>query len=188
MRLYTGISLDPRAEENLVRIQDRLRPLAAWKWSPAENLHITTKFIGEWPEARLPDLHAALGGLAKPGGIPIRLDGFGWFPDARNPKGFYAAVVPSAPLTDLAAATNRALAALGVPPEAKAYVPHVTLARIKDSATGELIDVRKQLAEITDLDLGSFEATRFHLYLSTPGPAASVYRKLASFPLREVAA
>ena len=30
-----------------------LRPLAPLNWSPVENLHITSKFIGEWPEASL---------------------------------------------------------------------------------------------------------------------------------------
>ena len=33
-----------------------LRPLAPLNWSPMENLHITSKFIGEWPEQRLGEL------------------------------------------------------------------------------------------------------------------------------------
>ena len=36
------------------------KPLARINWSPVDNLHITTKFIGEWPEARLDEIKRAL--------------------------------------------------------------------------------------------------------------------------------
>ena len=60
MRLFTGIAIAPRVLDNLARVLQELRPLAPLKWSPAENLHITSKFIGAWPEERLAELQAAL--------------------------------------------------------------------------------------------------------------------------------
>ncbi len=188
MRLYTGISLDPPVEEKLASMMDTLKPLADWKWSPRQNLHITTKFIGEWPESRLPELTAALADLGGRSPITIAVAGFGWFPDAARPKSLYAAVHGSAALAALARATDEALRPLGVAAEDHPYVPHVTLARIHDhNRCAPERKLPEHLAHMTDIQFGSFEATAFHLYQSTPGPRASVYSKLASFPL-EVAA
>ena len=43
--------------------------------------------------------------------------------------------------------------------------------------------VPKAIADLESQDFGSFTATSFHLYLSKPGPAASIYTQLADFPL-----
>jgi 2'-5' RNA ligase len=53
MRLFTAIDLPAEVLDPLREFLARLRPLAKLHWSPVENLHITTKFIGEWPEARI---------------------------------------------------------------------------------------------------------------------------------------
>jgi 2'-5' RNA ligase len=50
MRLFTAIDLPPEVAGRLDALIAKLRPLANIRWSPAANLHITTKFIGQWPE------------------------------------------------------------------------------------------------------------------------------------------
>jgi 2'-5' RNA ligase len=184
MRLYTGISLTQEVEANLTTLLEDLRPIADLKWSPVENLHITTKFIGEWPPSRLAELNAALSELAADSVSPsICLRGFDWFPDSYHPKALAISVESNLRLTGLASATATALETLGLPQEARPYKPHLTLARIPDRAQPGIRNLQAHLAPMTDFDFGSFRATEFHLYLSTPGPQASVYRKLASFPL-----
>src|SRR5262249_27511921 len=75
------------------------------------NLHITTKFIGEWPEPRLPELHKSLDGVSMRS-IPVEVRGLGFFPNRRSPRGFYAGV--DAPnLSTLAGDAPTALAKLG---------------------------------------------------------------------------
>ncbi len=177
MRLYTGISLAIQIEQNLVPVLERLGSLGGWKPSPIANLHITTKFIGEFPDARLPELNAALAELPRTGPIEIRVAGFGYFPEAANPKSLFATVDAGPELADLAMRTGLAVQRLGVEMESRPYVPHVTLARRKGHS-GDVAPV-----QLDDRDFGTFEATEFHLYSSTPGPAASVYRKLATYSL-----
>ena len=63
MRLFTALDLPPEVLGRLDHLLRRLKPAARISWSPPENLHVTTKFIGEWPESRLAELKAALGGL-----------------------------------------------------------------------------------------------------------------------------
>ena len=50
MRLFTAIDIPADLTEALRSFVNRLRPTAKIGWSPVENLHVTTKFIGDWPE------------------------------------------------------------------------------------------------------------------------------------------
>ena len=132
MRLFTAIDISAEVRENLRAFLARLKPLAKVSWSSVENLHITSKFIGEWPEKRLDEMKRALESIPATGGIEISIQGVGWFPDERRPRVFWAGVEAGESLGALAAATDRATAALGVPLESRAYAPHLTLARIRE--------------------------------------------------------
>ena len=59
MRLFTGIAIATDVLTHLERLINDWNALVQLKWSPLENLHITTKFIGEWPEPRLNELKPA---------------------------------------------------------------------------------------------------------------------------------
>jgi 2'-5' RNA ligase len=181
MRLFTGIDLPPDVVRNLDNLVVRLRPTARVKWSPPANLHITTRFIGEWPAERLPELEAALAAVPGTGAIPIHVHELGFFPNAHAPRVFWAGVEASPGLATLAAETDRALATLGLEPEGRPYSPHLTLARIK--APVPLQTLREAIAALPSLDFGDFAADRFHLYQSRLSSAGSVYTKLAEFPL-----
>ena len=165
LRLFTAIDIPADVKAALAALLDRLRPLADLRWIPLEKLHITTKFIGEWPEDRLDELKAALASVQAPAPVDIVIRGLG-----KLPRILYAAVEPNQALTALAAATERAV---GVPAEDRAetrvYRPHITLARSRKPVPR--IDFEQST-------IGSFRASSFALYLS----AAGKYTKLQEFP------
>ncbi len=177
MRLFTGLSLTYEVRRNIELLYQSLQPLAAIEWSPVGNLHVTTKFIGEWPEERLGELKGALRGMAKLGSFALSVDGFGWFPTPHHPRHLFAAV-RSAEIAELAAATERALAEIGVPVETKPYRPHLTLARITDPQI-DLAPVKQFIAQLPSTDFGRMTATSFKLYQSRD----SIYSVLEDFPL-----
>jgi len=180
MRLFTGLDLPAAVLRNLEELLDDLRPTAPIQWSPIGNLHVTTKFIGEWPEERLPELVSALQALPPRPNIHLRICGSGFFPNERSPRVFWCGV--EAPgLSSLARDTDQAAAALGVAGEKRPYSPHLTLARIRQEGV-DLRRLRKKVAARSWLDLGSFEAHSFFLYRSQLRPNGSVYTKLAEFP------
>ena len=179
MRLFTAIDLSEEVRSNLDRLLARLRPAAPLKWSAAGNLHVTTKFIGEWPEDRLAEIVAALRSLPERAPIEISIRGLGWFPNPRSPRVFWAAVKAPPALLELAGATGEALAGLGVPPETRAFSPHLTLARIRERSP--LAAVRQAIARLPGDDFGEFKADRFHLYLSELRSSGSAYTKLEEF-------
>jgi RNA 2',3'-cyclic 3'-phosphodiesterase len=180
MRLFTAIDLPPEITGRLDGLIAKLRPLANIGWSPVANLHITTKFIGQWPEERLAELQAALSETRRRTPISIRVSGLGFFPNRKSPRVFWAGVEAPEELGALARATDAAMAKLGLEPEARAYSPHLTLARIKQAFGLE--SFHREVERLGQPDFGSFVADCFYLYLSEPSRSRSVYTKLSEFP------
>ncbi len=181
MRLFAGIDLPNEVREDLAALLGGLRPSARLNWSPASNLHMTTKFIGEWPEHRLDALVAALQSLPPRQPIRIVLQGLGWFPNARAPKIFCVGVRADGGLAELARHTDETVARLGVPLEKRPFSPHLTLARMRGQIP--LARLQAAVAALPSEDFGEFTASRFHLFLSQPSTSGSVYSKLGEFPL-----
>lgn len=179
MRLFTAIDLPPDMLLRLERLSSALRPEALINWSPLDNLHITTKFIGEWPEARFPELHATLGSLTGRSAFEVEIAGLGWFPTERSPRVLWVGVEAGDALLDLAQATEESLLGLGIAKEGRKYSPHLTLARVKHQVP--LAQLRRKLADLGRVSLGTFAATGFALYRSDPGSNASIYRKLQEY-------
>lgn len=180
MRLFTGLDLPPELVARLEQLLEQLRPTARINWSPPANLHVTTKFIGEWPEERLPELEKALAALPSRPMIPVHIGKVGFFPNPHSPRIFWCGV--DAPgLAELAAETDAATSRLGIASEKRAYSPHLTLARIKERLDPQ--PLREAIAAQASLDFGAFEARSFFLYRSQLRPTGSVYTKLAEFPL-----
>ena len=169
MRLFTGISLPPAASAPLLALTDHLRPLAPLAWTPEAKLHITTKFIGEWPESRIAELQQVLSMVTPTGPVDVHIRRLAWMPMI-----LHAGVQITG---DLAAQTEDVLQGLGILKEKRRYYPHVTLGRIRRK--GDPIDQLQAELANTDLDIAPFRATAFHLYLSADG----IYTKLSDYPL-----
>jgi len=179
MRLFTGIPLAAEITGSLERLLNRLRPTAPLHWSRSDNLHITTRFIGEWREDRLEELKSALSAVPVPQPFAIAVRGLGWFPNPHAPRVFWAGVEAPPALVGLAKAIESALAGIGVAMEDRPFRPHLTLARVKDPRRAA--PVRAAVAKLESTDFGAFEARSYRLYQSTRTAAGSVYAPLAEF-------
>jgi len=183
MRLFTAIEIPAPVKDHLRGLLDHLRPaakppVAKLSWTRVEDLHITTKFIGEWPEQRLEEMKLALAKVGSIGAFDIAIRGLGWFPNpSPHPRVLWAGVIAGSPLQALAHATESAVHALGVAKENREYSPHLTLARIREGAPLEAL--HRAIDSLPSCDFGSFRATGFHLYLS----AAGRYTQLAAFSI-----
>ncbi len=186
MRLFTGIDLPDHVVNVLERVLARIRPAAHLKWVPAYNLHITTRFIGEWPEARLDELKDALADVAPRTSFRVGLHGIGWFPNPRKPRVLWAGVDAGGELRQLARDINAALERLGLPAEDREFSAHITLARIKQPVP--LDKLQDIIAKMENTDFDTFTVDSFHLYRSQPGAAGSIYTKLSEFRFAEAGA
>ena len=172
MRLFTGIAIPLHITARLVEVMDSVRSLPGLRFVAPEKLHLTTTFIGEWPEARLDDMYRALSTVAVRGPIEVRLARLGWLPNPRFPRVLYAGVFSTDALQQLAASTMQAVETIGVKPdERRSYRPHITLGRVQG----------RQKLDASPADeigeIGTFMASSFFLYLSGGGK----YTKLQEF-------
>ena len=181
MRLFTALDIPDDILANIDHLLDRLKPTARIKWSATSNMHITTKFIGEWPDERLGELDATLRGLPPCPPLALRIRNVGFFPNPHSPRVFWAGIEAPSELAALARATEAATAALGIRSEKRAFSPHLTLARIKEPVPMQKL--RQSIVALESLDFGAFTSDRFFLYQSRLHPSGSVYTKLAEFPL-----
>ncbi|MDX2178320.1 MAG: RNA 2',3'-cyclic phosphodiesterase [Bryobacteraceae bacterium] len=181
MRLFAGVSVSYEVRRNIELLVKHLKSAADLKWSPPENLHITTRFVGEWPETRVDELVAALRSVPMPPPFELSIAGLGWHPNPHQPRVFFAGVPGSEQLAALAREIDVALEKIGLPPEAKPFNPHLTLARIKPPV--ELAALRQAIAALPSADFGRFTVSKHLLFESKPGTAASRYSVIAEFPL-----
>lgn len=186
MRLFTAIDLPSDVLLRLDRLLSALRSEALIKWNPLDNLHITIKFIGEWPEGRLDALHETLSSLLPREPFEIEIKDLGWFPNERSPRVLWSGVHGDERLLNLVRETEDRLVELGVKREDREFSPHLTLARIKNPVP--LGRLRQKVGEMQPAALGHFSASQFALFRSDPGSNSSIYRKLREYKFQAAVA
>jgi 2'-5' RNA ligase len=180
MRLFTAIDLPPDILLRLERLLSALRPEALIKWSPLDNLHITTKFIGQWPDERVDALQEALSSLAPRSPFQVEVKDLGWFPNERSPRVLWAGVDGGEALRQLVEETEARLEKLGIRREERPFAAHLTLARIKNPVP--LRRLREKVKEMQPAEIGRCTISEFALFRSDPGSNSSIYRKLRVYP------
>jgi RNA 2',3'-cyclic 3'-phosphodiesterase len=181
MRAFIAIELPEAIRENLARRQARFRSVCPdARWTRPEGIHLTLKFLGEISGQQEAQVKKALGQIERFEKFTVGARGFGFFPDAKRPRVFWAALDAPPELARLAAQIESATASLGFPVENRSFSPHLTLARFKvPRPQPRLLEL---LATQADPLLGSFEVSEYFLWESKLSPQGSEYRKVARFP------
>ncbi len=176
-----GIPVSAAVAARIAALRDEFGG-GAVRWTPAENLHVTLKFLGDVDEARVGSMRAALrdalSGLA---GFRAAVKGLGVFPDARRPRVLWAGLA-AADLARTARLVERALEPLGVEPETERFRRHVTIGRWRRPEPGGS-GLREELARWRDREFGEFRIDAVTLFRSTLRPAGAVYDPLEVFAL-----
>jgi len=140
------------------------------RWQTEDQLHLTLRFVGEVDRHRAGDIHAALGGIHH-APFEIALNGIGAFERRGQPDAVWAGVAPHETLKALHRKIDAALIRVGIAPDERAYLPHITLARLKRSSgpVGNLLQQSGGLAS------APFVVDSFALFESTLTPEGAVY-------------
>jgi len=150
------------------------------KWVRPESIHLSLKFLGEVEETRAPELRTALqraagGAGAEPRPLTLQITGFGVFPDYHRPRVLWVGVTPEPGLELLQHGVEQAFAPLGFPTEARAFRPHVTIARAaRDARPREFAGLAELLAGV-DFD-ETVTVPDVDLMQSTLKPEGPVYQ------------
>ncbi len=148
------------------------------KWQRDDQLHMTLRFIGSVDARVADDIAATLATLRHPR-FDIALSGIGSFDRKGRIDTLWAGIAPHDHATALHAKIDRALVRIGLPPEGRAYVPHITLARFGRHG-GLPFDF---VARHSSLSSPPFTADWFGLYESHIGQSGAHYALIERYPL-----
>ena len=181
MRAFVGVPVDKAVAARIYAVRTAFGG-GAVRWIPAENLHLTLKFLGDVEEAQVASIRSVLReALAGAAGFPVTARGLGVFPDARRPRVLWVGLA-ARELVRIAGRVERALEPLGVERAAARFRPHATIGRWRRPETTG-VDLREELASWRDREFGTFRIDEVTLYRSVLRPAGAVYTALEVFPL-----
>jgi len=174
-RLFTGLEIPPEIATELSLLRGGL---SGARWIDVQNYHLTLRFIGDIDERTASDVYLALERVRRPP-LSVTLDGLSAF-GGDKPRAIVAKAKPEPQLVELQAEHERLIRRIGIPPEPRKFVPHVTLARLRAAssiAVADYIGARGYFLNRT------FEANRFVLFSSRASTGGGPYVVEAAYPL-----
>src|ERR671921_1541414 len=175
-RLFTGLEIPA---EIALELSSYRGGLPGARWIDPENYHVTLRFIGDVDNGVARDVFALLGDARRRGPVTVTFDQLASFGGER-PRAVLARAVPTSDLQELQAEQERLVRRVGLPPEKRKFVPHVTLARLRHASP---IDVAGYIATRGHFPKLSFTAKRFVLFSSRDSVGGGPYVVEAAYPL-----
>ncbi len=184
IRSFIAIELPDEGRKGLARLRSELErdEHRFVKWVDPDGIHLTLKFLGNIPFKRVAEITAAMEEAAQ-GISPFHLEisGLGVFPSLKQVRVFWVGIGGEVErLSRLQKNIDSALAALGFAREERPFVPHLTLARIRQGASPS---ERRSFGELVDSaifeDKYHIEVEAVSLMKSQLTPAGAVYTRLS---------
>jgi 2'-5' RNA ligase len=192
IRAFIAIELPEDIRKQLDAIEKQViaqageSALRAVRWVPANNMHLTLKFLGEVSTGNLQALARILQSeAAEHHGFEMTIGRLGAFPNVRRPRVIWVGTEAPGELSGLQKAIESETHKLGYPVEERPFSPHLTLGRISQNARpDEVTRVARALSEIMIGEIGRMRVDRIHLFRSDLHPSGAVYTSLYDFLLK----
>lgn len=176
IRLFVGIPIAPHVRQLLSSLG---ASIPGARTVPADQIHLTLRFIGEVDALTFADIRDSLEGLDAPS-LTLSIHGTGHFPPRGQPRVLWAGVNPAGDVIILRNRVNNRLSLCGIKPEQRKFHAHVTLARLQNSPPKRVAGF---LAANAQLQSPPFSVDHVHLYSSTLHPKGAQHRVEAVYPL-----
>ncbi len=179
MRLFTAVELNEEIKNEIVRVASDLKCNGV-KVAKREELHITLTFLGDVEEANIDSIIDALK-TVKSASFSVKVQGIGTF----NPE--YIKIV-FAKIADgyegikgIYRQAAEALDSHGIFFDKKEYLPHITIARVKNLKDKQ--SLYSFIEKYKNKEFGSFKVDSFSLFKSTLMQSGPEYHTLYKFDL-----
>ena len=163
------VALRPPADQR-AWLRAQMSGVTGARWQDDDQLHITLRFIGAVDGPRAHDIADALRRVRFTA-LDLTIGGVGYFDRKGVVDTLWAGVGPREPLASLHRKVDRACVSVGLAPEQRAYIPHVTLARFARHGG----DVEPFLARHAGLAGTPFCIDSFGLFESIIGHGGAAY-------------
>lgn len=184
IRSFIAIELPEEAKEGLARLRRGLEKdeHRFVKWVDPQGIHLTLKFLGNVPSKQVIEITEVLKEVVV-GISPFHLEisGLGAFPSLKRPQVFWVGVSGELDkLSGLQQSIDSGLAALGFAREERPFVPHLTLARIREGASpSERRGFGELVSSTAFEDKYPFQVEAVRLMRSQLTPAGAIYTSLS---------
>lgn len=185
MRCFLAIELPTDVRKQLSLLQEQLAELDhTVRWTRPELIHATVKFLGEVPDAQVPEVCRVAVEIAGPLACPrIVVRGTGCFPPSGPARIVWAGIEgPPPELVACHAACEKAFAELGYPPEERAFRPHLTLGRSRDPRGAR--QAREAVRKMSNFACEPFIAGQLVVFQSVLDKSGPTYTPLVAAPFR----
>jgi 2'-5' RNA ligase len=176
IRLFVGLALPEAVQRHLDSL---CLGVPGARWVATESRHLTLRFIGDVPESVGADVDDALSEIEAPA-FEMTLDGVSQFGNKFQARMLWVGTERNERLMHLAAKVESAAVRVGLEPEGRKFIPHVTLARLKDVRVDQL---GPYLADHALFRAGPFPVDRFVLFSSFLSRTGAIYTPEAEYPL-----
>ena len=160
------------------------------RWVPAENMHLTLKFLGGVSPTQVESLIDMLrieSDRCTP--FEMHIGRFGAFPSLKRPRVLFIGIQAPAALDALVHGIQVGCERLGFTSEARGFHPHLTLGRVRQNLNAIEGQTFRRLLETVKIDLlGTARVDSVHLYKSELKRDGAVYTRLFSAPLHTIIA
>jgi RNA 2',3'-cyclic 3'-phosphodiesterase len=175
-RLFVALRPPPHIRAQL---QGLMGGVSGARWQDDAQLHLTLRYIGEVEHSMAEEIDLALSSLrSEP--VSLSLTRVGQFDRKGRCESLWAGVTPKEGVTLLHKKIDRILVALGLEPEHRSFLPHITVARMNrvQSGTGEWLAAHSGLAS------EPFLADALILYESHLTGEGAQYEPVARYSLK----
>jgi RNA 2',3'-cyclic 3'-phosphodiesterase len=174
-RLFTALEIPRDAALSLSLLRGGL-PGA--RWIDPENYHLTLRFFGDVEGHVADEIANALDRVRRPS-FELKLCGVDAF-GSKKPHSIYAGVSASPDLIALQGEIERICQRLGLAPDPRKFVPHVTVARLRNASN---FDVATYLSSRGNFASAPFKVARFVLMSSRNSIGGGPYVIEEAWPL-----
>ncbi len=176
MRLFVAIELDPPIRAALAEVQDQLRGACEGvRWIPAEQLHVTMKFLGEVSDKNVAGVADALRRAARSGPtFSMEVAGSGCFPPRGPARIVWVGMrEQTGAMRRCVDAVEQALEPLGFPRERRPFSGHITVGRIREDRSSGRIRGAAEACTFESVTQAVDSITLMSSVLSPKGPIYS---------------
>jgi RNA 2',3'-cyclic 3'-phosphodiesterase len=188
LRLFISVAVDEAVVGAIARFQRRLEevvPPMAVRWVPAEQMHLTLKFLGGISSPELPKLTTALEPLGKnfrP--IQLQAEGVSFFPNPRNARVIWVGLRGEVErLAQLQDQVEKASAPWAEKEETRGFKAHLTVGRVREPGGRKARELGQKLESVTAPHFGGWTVTEFRLMRSQLSPNGATHSVVADYPL-----
>jgi len=188
IRSFVAIDLPDEAKKGLTSLRRELErdEHRFVKWVDPGGVHLTLKFLGNIPSRRVTEVTEAMRKAAQ-GLSPFLLEisGLGAFPSLKQPRVVWVGAGGQLDkLSTLQQNIDSALATLGFTREERPFVPHLTLARVREGASAsERTRFGELVGSVTFEGKYHVEVEAVRLMRSQLTPAGAIYTCLSAVGL-----